>query len=142
MSKTDWPQTPTLHVADGEHDISNDGAFDTWSSRMSEQLRGRAERLGWKFRISDTALSRSDEFKFIFRARVEWDTDEGQFDYIVLLWSDYSGLSGSVSGPASEPSNDQRSRIPLSVGGTTVVFSDSANPDWIDASSKNANDQK
>ena len=142
MNKTDWPEAPTLHVADGEHDISNDGAFETWASRMSENLRGRAERLGWKFRISDTALSRSEEFKFIFRAMVKWETDEGEFDYVELLWSDYSGLSGSVSGPASELSNDQRSRRPFSISGSTVVFSDSANPDWIDASSKNANDHK
>ncbi len=142
MNKTDWPETPTLHVADGEHDISDDVAFGEWASRMSEELRGRAARLGGKFRISDTALSRSEEFKFIFRAMVKWQTDEGEFDYVELLWSDYSGLSGSVSGPASELSNDQRSRRPFSISGSTVVFSDSANPDWIYASSKNANDQK
>ncbi len=142
MNRNDWPETPTLHVADGEHDISNDGAFDTWSSRMSEKLRGTAERLGWKFRISDTALSRSDKFEFIFRAMVKWETDEGEFDNVELLWSDYSGLSGSGGGPASELSNDQRSRRPFSISGSTVVFSEAANPDWFEASSKNANDQK
>jgi len=142
MNKTDWPESPTLYASNEEYEISDDVAFDEWSSRMSDKLRSTAENLGWKFRISDTALSRSDKFEFIFRAMVKWETDEGDFDYVALHWLDHSGVSGSVSGPASELLDDPRSRRPFGMNGSTVAFSVSANPDWIDASSKNANDEK
>ncbi|MEM9180568.1 MAG: hypothetical protein AAGA89_12685 [Pseudomonadota bacterium] len=140
MNKTEWPEVPTLYVGDDEYALSDDVKIEKWSSLMSEKLRNLAENLGWKYCIGDTALSRSKKFKFIYRAKVHWETDEGDYDSIELIWSDYSGLSGSGGGPVSELSNEGLKQRPFKISGSTVVFPEAANPDWFDAPSQHAND--
>lgn len=142
MNETEWPEAPTLYVGDDEYALSGDVEIEDWSCRMTEKLRYTAEKLGWKYSIRDTALSRSKKFKFIFRAKVNWETKEGDYPSVELIWSDYSGLSGSVSGAVSELSNESLKRRPFSMSNDLVVFADTANPSWIEASSNNANDDE
>ena len=141
MNETDWPEYPTLYVSNDEREIADDEKIDSWSIQMLENLQGRADSLGWKYRIGATAWSRNEKFRFIYRAMVIWETDEGEYESVELLWQNNSGLSGSVHGPASELTRDTLAGRPFSMTGGTVVFSDTAHPDWMVAPSRHANDE-
>lgn len=105
MKNTEWPAAPTLHVGEGEYALSDEADIKEWTNRMAEEIRGAAINLGWKYVIRETALSRSKKFKFIVRARVNWETGDGECDTVELIWLDYSGVSGSAGGPVTKLSD-------------------------------------
>ncbi|MEM7639167.1 MAG: hypothetical protein AAF269_08890 [Pseudomonadota bacterium] len=138
MNDPAWPKFPNAYVSDDESTLTDGAKFDSWTALMMDRVQGTSENLGWKFKMGETALSRSADFPIIFRAKVKWMTEDGVYETVEVLWKNTVGECGGVSAPIEELLI--KTRQPFGMSGRLVHFSDENSPKWMKDLSHGDND--
>lgn len=126
MDNEDQPEFPTIHASTDECEITDANQQAQWFERMMIRVETTAKSLGWKYEIGGLVLSTSSKFRFICRARLNWETEEGVYQAVEALWENKVGQTGGMSAPIEVFSTEQPGRFGMSGTGVHLLDEDFA----------------
>ncbi|MCR9078995.1 MAG: hypothetical protein NXH78_07835 [Hyphomonadaceae bacterium] len=101
-----YPEHPKAYASDDEREIDCADLFNEWRCKLEERIKKQVQRLGWRYVVGATSLSRTANFEIIFRAKVEYIVEGESHEYVELLWQDEQGLCGGLSAPIEALSHE------------------------------------